>query len=406
MLDIHKIRADFPILAQKVYGQPLVYLDNAATTQKPQVVLDKLVEFYSTINSNIHRGVHSLSEQASGAYEAVRIKVQRFINAADPAEIVFTRGTTESINLVAASFGEAFVERGDEILITEMEHHSNLVPWQDLCRRKRAVLRILPFNDDGSLAIEQLKSLLSARTRLLALTQVSNVLGQINPVREIVRLAREHAIPVLVDGAQAIQHLPVDVQALDCDFFAFSGHKMYAATGIGVLYGKRKWLEAMPPYQCGGGMISRVDLAGTTYGELPLKFEAGTPHIAGTVSLAAAIEYIQGIGIDRIASYEADLLNYANRQLRTLDGITLYGQTPRPCSAVSFNLTGLHPYDVGMVLDKMGIAVRTGAHCAEPVMKHYGVSGTLRASFALYNTHEEIDLLVAGLRKARRLLGG
>jgi cysteine desulfurase/selenocysteine lyase len=406
MLDIHKIRADFPILNQKIHGQPLIYLDNAATTQKPRQVLDKIVDYYSTCNSNIHRGVHSLSERASGVYEAVRTQVGRFINAADPSEIVFTRGTTESINLVAASFGEAFVHQGDEIIITEMEHHSNLVPWQNLCERKGAVLRILPFNDDGTLATDQLESLFSATTRLLSLTHVSNVLGQINPVREIIALAHAHEVPVLVDGAQSIQHLAVDVRDLDCDFFAFSGHKMYASTGIGVLYGKRKWLEAMPPYQCGGGMIDRVDFAGTTYGELPLKFEAGTPHIAGTVSLSAAIEYIQGIGMDRILAHEDDLLDYASRQLRSLDGITLYGQGNRRCGAISFNLADIHPYDAGMVLDKMGIAVRTGAHCAETVMKHYGITGTLRASFALYNTRDEIDRLILGLQKARRLLAG
>jgi cysteine desulfurase/selenocysteine lyase len=406
MLDINKIRSDFPILGLQINGQPLIYLDNAATTQKPRLVLDKIVDYYSTCNSNIHRGVHSLSERASGVYEAVRSQVGRFINAADPSEIVFTRGTTESINLVAASFGEAFVHSGDEIIITEMEHHSNLVPWQNLCQRKGAVLRILPFNDDGTLATDQLESLFSATTRLLSLTHVSNVLGQINPVREIIALAHAHEVPVLVDGAQAIQHLAVDVQDLDCDFFAFSGHKMYASTGIGVLYGKRKWLEAMPPYQCGGGMIDRVDFAGTTYAGLPLKFEAGTPHIAGTVSLSAAIEYIQGIGMDRILAHEADLLDYASRQLRSLDGITLYGQGNRRCGAISFNLADIHPYDAGMVLDKMGIAVRTGAHCAETVMKHYGITGTLRASFALYNTRDEIDRLILGLQKARRLLAG
>ena len=406
MLDINKIRSDFPILNQKIHGQPLIYLDNAATTQKPRLVLDKIVDYYSTCNSNIHRGVHFLSERASGVYEAVRAQVGRFINAADPSEIVFTRGTTESINLVAASFGEAFVHPGDEIIITEMEHHSNLVPWQNLCQRKGAVLRILPFNDDGTLATDQLESLFSATTRLLSLTHVSNVLGQINPVREIIALAHAHEVPVLIDGAQSIQHLAVDVQDLDCDFFAFSGHKMYASTGIGVLYGKRKWLEVMPPYQCGGGMIDRVDFAGTTYGGLPLKFEAGTPHIAGTVSLSAAIEYIQGIGMDRILAHEADLLDYASQQLQTLDGITLYGRGNRRCGAISFNLADIHPYDAGMVLDKMGIAVRTGAHCAETVMKHYGITGTLRASFALYNTRDEIDRLILGLQKARRLLAG
>lgn len=405
MFDIDKIRSDFPILAQHIHGQPLVYLDNAATTQKPQAVLDQIMRFYATFNSNIHRGVHSLSEQASGDYEAARANTQRFIHAAEPAEIIFTHGTTEAVNLVATSFGEAFITAGDEIIVTEMEHHSNLVPWQQLCKRKHAILKIAPFHDDGSLDIDALQALFSKKTRLLSLTYVSNVLGHINPVRDIIALAHAHQVPVLVDGAQAIQHLPVDVQDLDCDFFAFSGHKMYAATGIGVLYGKRKWLEAMPPYQCGGGMINRVAVEGTSYGELPLKFEAGTPHIAGAMSLSAAIDYIRGIGLEQIAAHEAQLLSYASQQLQTIDGITLYGPATLRCSAVSFNLAGMHPLDVGMILDKSGIAVRTGAHCAELVMQHYGISGTLRASFALYNTCEEIDRLIVGLHKARRLLG-
>lgn len=405
MLDIAKIRADFPILTQKIYGQPLVYLDNAATTQKPQAVLEKLFRFYATCNSNIHRGVHALSEQASGVYEAARVNTQQFINAADPAEIIFTRGTTESVNLVATAFGEVFVAAGDEIIVTEMEHHSNLVPWQQLCQRKGAVLRIAPFHDDGSLALDALEKLFSEKTRLLALTYVSNALGQLNPVRHIIRLAHARQIPVLVDAAQAVQHLPVDVQDLDCDFLAFSGHKMYAATGIGVLYGKRRWLEAMPPYQCGGGMIKQVEVTGTTYGELPLKFEAGTPHIAGAVSLSAAIDYLREIGMERIAAYESDVLNYAARRLQALEGVILYGPATGGCSAVSFNVAGLHPYDVGMILDKLGIAVRTGAHCAELVMRHYGITGTVRASFGLYNTREEVDRLVAGLQKARHLLG-
>jgi cysteine desulfurase/selenocysteine lyase len=406
MLDLEKIRTDFPILLQKVYGQPLIYLDNAATTQKPRPVLDAVLQFYVTCNSNIHRGVHALSEQASASYEAAREKVRQFIHAAEPAEIVFTRGATESINLVAEAFGEVFIGRDDEIIVSEMEHHSNLVPWQNLCKRKGAALKVLPFRDDGTLALDRLEALFSDKTRLLALTYVSNALGQVNPVRQIIEQAHAKKIPVLVDGAQAVQHLPVDVQELDCDFFAFSGHKMYASTGIGVLYGKRQWLEAMPPYQCGGGMIGKVDFAETTFGELPLKFEAGTPHIAGAVSLAAAIDYIRNIGLEAIAAHEADLLDYADRALRTIDGITLYGQGGRRCGSVSFNLAGIHPYDAGLVLDKMGIAVRTGAHCAEPVMKHYGIGGTVRASFGMYNTREEIDRLVYGLQKARKMLGG
>ncbi|MDY6954090.1 MAG: cysteine desulfurase [Thermodesulfobacteriota bacterium] len=405
MLDIITIRDDFPILTQKIHGQPLVYLDNAATTHKPLGVVNSMVRFYSTSNSNIHRGVHSLSEQASGAYEGARVKVQQFMHAADPAEIVFTRGATESINLVAASFGEAFVDEGDEIVVTEMEHHSNIVPWQTLCRRKGAVLKVVPMRADGTLAVDGLGLLFSVKTKLLALTYVSNVLGEINPVRQIIDLAHAHDVPVLIDGAQAIQHMAVDVQELDCDFFAFSGHKIYAATGIGVLFGKEKWLEAMPPYQSGGGMIKSVDFAETTYGELPIKFEAGTPNIAGAVSLAAAIDYVQRIGLDSIAIYEEDVLQYAIQQLQTLDGIALYGPTRQRCGSVCFNLDGMHPYDVGMLLDKMGIAVRTGTLCAAPVMQHFGISGALRASFALYNTRAEVDRLLIGLKKARQLLG-
>ncbi|MEZ4599645.1 MAG: cysteine desulfurase [Syntrophotaleaceae bacterium] len=405
MLDLPKIRECFPILTRNICGKPLVYLDNAATTQKPRQVLDKLLEFYLSCNSNIHRGVHTLSEQASGVYEDARENVRQFIHAAEPAEIVFTRGATESINLVAASFGEVFVGKEDEILVTEMEHHSNLVPWQNLCKRRGAVLKAVPFNDDGTLALDQLESMLTPRTRLLALTYVSNALGQINPVGEIVAQAHAKQVPVLIDGAQAVQHLPVDVQELDCDFFVFSGHKMYASTGIGVLYGKRRWLEQLPPWQYGGGMIERVDLEETTFGALPQKFEAGTPHVAGAVSLAAAIDFIREIGIGAIADHEADLMNYAVRQLQAVADLTLYGNGGRRCGAVSFNLKGLHPYDVGMILDKMGIAVRTGAHCAEPVMRHYGIGGTLRASFGLYNTREEINSLIFGLEKARKLLG-
>ncbi len=406
MFDLVKIRSDFPILLQTVYGRPLVYLDNAATTQKPQAVLDCILNYYSGFNGNIHRGVHFLSEQASGLYEAARIRVQKFINASEAAEIVFTRGTTESINLVATCFGDAFVGEGDEIMVTEMEHHSNLVPWQYLCRRKGSRLKIVPFNDDGSLSMDKLGQLFSARTKLLSLTYVSNVLGRINPVREIINLAHRHGIPVLIDGAQALAHLSVDVQELDCDFLAFSGHKMYAETGIGVLYGKKEWLEKMPPYQSGGGMIRSVDIEKTIYGAPPLKFEAGTPHISGVVTLSSAIDYIQTIGIDNIMMHEADLMRYTIDQLQTIEGITLYGGTSPSCGAVSFNLAGMHPFDVGSILDKAGIAVRTGALCAEPVMKHYGISGALRVSLAMYNTRDEIDRLIVGLQKARLLLGG
>jgi cysteine desulfurase/selenocysteine lyase len=404
MLDLSTIRAQFPILARRVYGRRLVYLDNAATTQKPQSVLNRILEYYTAFNSNIHRGVHFLSEQASGLYEMGRTTVQQFIHAAYDSEIIFTHGTTDAINLLAGSFGDAFVAEGDEIIVTEMEHHSNLVPWQNLCLRQGARLKILSFNDDGGLALDQLQALISPKTKLLSLTYVSNVLGQINPVGEIIGLAHARGVPVLIDGAQAIAHLPVDVQDLDCDFFAFSGHKMYAETGIGVLYGKHRWLEKMPPYQSGGGMIGSVDQEVSTYAEAPHKFEAGTPHIAGVVGLAAAIGYIQEIGRARIADHEADLLRYAADQLAKVDGITLYGRSTLRCGAVSFNLADLHPYDVGAILDKMGIAVRTGAMCAQPVMRHYGIEGTLRASVAVYNTRAEIDQLIVGLNKARQLL--
>ncbi len=405
MLDIAKIRNDFPILSQKVYGRPLVYLDNAATTQKPRAVLDRIVEFYTSHNGNIHRGVHFLSEYASSLYEAARAKVRSFINASDPAEIVFTRSATESVNLVAASFGEAFVGEGDEIIVTEMEHHSNIVPWQNLCRRKGAALKFVPFHDDGSLNMDRLRSLISDRTKLVSAVYVSNVLGQVNPAKEIVSLAHGFDIPVLIDGAQAVQHISVDVQELDCDFFVFSGHKMYADTGIGVLYGKKIWLEAMPPYQSGGGMIKSVEMDETVFGEPPLKFEAGTPHISGAASLEAAIDYIREIGLDRIEAHESDLIRYAVKRLQSIDGLAIYGRTSRPCGAVSFNLDGVHPYDAGVILDKMGIAVRTGNHCAQPVMKHYGIPGTIRASFAVYNTRDDIDQLIDGLEKARKILG-
>ncbi len=404
-LDLSEIRAQFPILARQVYGRRLVYLDNAATTQKPQSVLNRVVEYYTASNSNIHRGVHFLSEQASGLYEAGREKVQQFIHAASASEIIFTHGTTDAINLVAGSFGDAFVTAGDEIIVTEMEHHSNLVPWQNLCLRRGARLRILPFDDDGELALDQLQALISPTTKLLALTYVSNVLGRINPVREIIGLAHAHGVPVLIDGAQAIAHLPVDVQDLGCDFFAFSGHKMYAETGIGVLYGKRRWLAKMPPYQSGGGMIGSVDQEVSTYADPPQRFEAGTPHIAGVVGLSAAIDFIQETGLARIADHEADLLSYAADRLAKIDGVTLYGRSAPHCGAVSFNLADLHPYDVGVILDKMGVAVRTGAMCAQPVMRHYGIEGSLRASVAVYNTREEIDQLIVGLDKARQLLG-
>ena len=404
MIDVKRIRSEFPILDKKVYGNPLVYLDNAATTQKPLVVLDKIMEYYKDINSNIHRGAHLLSEQASAAYEDARKTVKDFINAPSVNEVVFTRGTTESINLLAQSFGSIYVQEGDEIIITEMEHHSNIVPWQVLCERKGASLKVVPIDDDGTLLIDSLHDLISHKTRLMAVSYVSNVLGVVNPVKDIIKVAHQAEIPVLIDGAQAVQHFPIDVQELDCDFLAFSGHKMYAGTGIGVLYGKGKWLEAMPPYQTGGGMIDSVSFDQTTHSKTPLKFEAGTGNHAGVISLAAAVDYLGDIGMENVSSYEKELLRYAVARLNDIEGLTIYGNSYSRCGTVSFNLNGVHAYDAGMILDKLGIAVRTGHHCAEPVMRHFGIEGALRASFAIYNTFREIDKLIEGIRKARDML--
>jgi cysteine desulfurase/selenocysteine lyase len=404
MIDIDKIRADFPILQRKIYDKPLVYLDNAATTHKPNAVLDSIVAFYSNSYGNIHRGIHRLSEEASGAYEDARETVATYINAKNAFEIIFTRSTTESINLVADSFGRAFINEGDEIIISEMEHHSNIVPWQVMCERRGATLKVLPFDDDGMLITDTLKELLTEKTKLLALAYVSNVLGTVNAVKEIIETAHAYGVPVLIDGAQAVQHIPVDVQELDCDFFAFSGHKLYAETGIGVLYGKEKWLEAMPPYQCGGGMIASVHFDQTTYADLPFKFEAGTSNFTAAVSLAAAIDYINTIGLSNIAAHERSLINYAVERLGDIDGVTIYGNAPDRCGAVSFNMDRIHPYDACMMLDKLGIALRSGALCAEPVMRHYEMQGCMRASVAMYNTHEEIDTLCEGLQTVRALL--
>jgi cysteine desulfurase/selenocysteine lyase len=404
MINIGEIRADFPILGRKIYDKPLVYLDNAATTHKPKIVLDRIIEFYSNSYGNIHRGAHYLSEQASAAYENARAKVAAYINAKNTFEIIFTRSTTESINLVADSFGTAFIDEGDEIIISEMEHHSNIVPWQVICQRKGAALKVIGFNDDGTLMTDKLKGLLTAKTKLLAVTYVSNVLGTVNSIKEIIKTAHACDVPVLIDGAQAVQHFPVDVQDLDCDFFAFSGHKLYAETGIGVLYGKEKWLEAMPPYQCGGGMVSSVRFDKTTYADLPLKFEAGTNNFAAAVSLAAAIDYINKIGISNIAAHEQDLIKYAVKKIRDIGEVKIYGNPAARCGAVSFNLDGIHPYDACMILDKLGIALRAGTHCAEPVMLHYQMHGCLRASFAMYNKRHEIDELITGLQKVRMML--
>lgn len=404
-LDVEVIRKDFPILHQTVHGKPLAYLDNAATTQKPRVVIDAIRQYYESENANIHRGVHYLSERATADYERARSVVRAFLNARDSAEIIFVRGTTEAINLVAATYGRTQLQPGDEVLITAMEHHSNIVPWQMICEERGARLRVVPINDHGELIIEEFEKLLSARTRLAAITHVSNALGTVNPVQELVRLCHAHGVPVLIDGAQAVAHLRVDVQALGCDFYAFSGHKVYGPTGIGVLYGRKELLERMPPYQGGGDMIRSVSFERTLYADPPYRFEAGTPHIAGAIGLAAAIEYLTGLGIEQVHAWESQLVRYGVEQLAQIPGLRLIG-TPRERAAViSFVLDGVHAHDVGTVLDLEGIAVRAGHHCAQPVMQRYGVPATVRASLAVYNRLEEIDRLVMAVRKAKELLG-
>ncbi|MBI4460769.1 MAG: cysteine desulfurase [Acidobacteria bacterium] len=402
-LDVWRVRKDFPGLKMQIYGKPLVYLDNAATSQKPQVVLDALQRFYTQECANVHRGLHWLSEHATNDYEQARVKIQRFLGAAEAREIVFVRGTTEAINLVANSFGREYVAAGDEIVITAMEHHSNIVPWQMLCQEKGARLRVAPINDAGELLLEQFEELLNSRTRLVAVGHISNALGTINPVQEIVRMARAHGIPVLLDGAQAVPHEKVDVQELDCDFYAFSGHKMYGPTGVGVLYGKAKWLEQMPPYQGGGDMISAVTFEKTTYNSLPYKFEAGTPNIAAGIGLGAAVDYISELGLDRIATHEQQLLAYATRQVSCIPGLRIIGTARKKAGVISFVLQGLHPHDIGTILDREGIAVRAGHHCAMPVMERFGVPATTRVSFACYNTQEEVDVLVAGIKRVQEV---
>jgi cysteine desulfurase/selenocysteine lyase len=401
--EIQRLRRDFPILSQKIHGKPLVYLDNAATTQKPQVVLESLMRFYMTECSNIHRGVHRLSEKATQDYEHAREKVQRFINAKDSREIIFVRGATEGINLVAQTFGRTRVHAGDEVLISAMEHHSNIVPWQMLCEEKGATLRVVPINERGALVFEALETLIGPRTRLVALTHVSNALGTVNPVESIVELAHRRNVPVLLDGAQAIQHLPVDVQRLDCDFYVFSGHKIYGPTGVGILYGKSEILEAMQPYQGGGDMISSVTFEKTTYNKIPYKFEAGTPNIAGGIGLGTALDYVSAIGLNRIAAYEFDLLAYATEAIGQIPGVRLIGTAPDKASVLSFTLDGVHPHDIGTILDQEGIAIRTGHHCAQPVMDFFKIPATARASLAFYNTREEIDVLIAGIRKVKEV---
>ena len=400
---MERIRQDFPLLRQHVYGKPLVYLDNAATSQKPQVVLDTLKHYYTAQNSNIHRGVHHLSQQATDAYEDARRKVQRFLNARDWKEIVFVRGTTEGINLIAQTFGRQHVRSGDEVLISTLEHHSNIVPWQILCQQQGARLRIIPINDRGEILLEEYGSLLRERTRLVAITHVSNALGTINPVRDMIRMARQRDIPVLVDGAQAAPHMKVDVQQLGCDFYTFSGHKIYGPTGIGVLYGRSKWLESLPPYQVGGEMIRSVTFEKTTYNTVPHKFEAGTPNIAGSIGLGAAIDYLNRLGLQKVTTYESELLEYATETLSRIPGLRLIGTARDKASLVSFTLGDVHPHDIGTILDQEGIAVRTGHHCAQPVMERFGVPATARASLAFYNTWQEIDRLAQALQKVAKV---
>jgi cysteine desulfurase / selenocysteine lyase len=402
---VDKIRSDFPVLDQKVYGHPLVYFDNAATTQKPRQVINAITGYYEQDNCNIHRAVYFLSQKATEKHEQVRKAVQQFIHAASAHEVIFTRGTTESINLVASSFGKTFLKQGDEILISVMEHHSNFVPWQMLCREMGAILKFIPLLEDGSLDMGTFRSMISDKTRLIALSHVSNVLGTINPVRQVISYAHLFGIPVLIDGAQAVSHLTVDVQLLDCDFYCFSGHKMYAPMGIGVLYGKEKYLEQMVPYQTGGEMIKEVYFDHSTFNELPFKFEAGTPNVEGVYGLGAAIEYLGGIGIDRIAAYEAGLLKYATDRLSSLGDVRILGTNAHKTSLVSFLIGNIHPSDAGIIMDKLGIAVRTGHHCAMPLMEWYKIPGTIRASFACYNTVEEIDRLVAAIIKVREMFG-
>ena len=403
--NIIKVREDFPILSREVYGKPLVYLDNAATTQKPLCVLDAMRNEYLNVNANVHRGVHYLSQQATDLHEEARETVRRFINAAKTEEIVFTRGTTEAINLVASSFCESQMQAGDEVLVTEMEHHSNIVPWQLQAMKRGIVVRHLPITDDGLLQLSALDTLLSARTKLVCVAHVSNVLGTVNPVEQIIKTAHAQGIPVLVDGAQSAPHFAVDVQAMDCDFFAFSGHKMYGPTGIGVLYGKEEWLEKLPPYQGGGEMIDKVTWEKTTFERLPFKFEAGTPDFVATHGLATAIGYIDSIGFEAIRQHEQELTRYCMEQLMTIDGMKIYGpsQVTAKDAVVSFNVGAIHHLDMGTLLDRLGIAVRTGHHCAQPLMDRLGISGTVRASFALYNTKEEIDTLVSGIRRVAQM---
>lgn len=401
--EVDRIRDDFPILSRTVYGKPLVYLDNGATTQKPRAVVEAITEEYYSVNANVHRGVHFLSQRATELHEASRETVRRFINARSTNEIVFTRGTTESINLLAYSYGEACLKAGDEVLLSTMEHHSNIVPWQLLQARKGIVLKVIPMNDRGELLLDAYRELFTERTRLVCVAHVSNVLGTVNPVKEMIRTAHSHGVPVLIDGAQSIPHMPVDVQDLDADFYVFSGHKVYGPTGVGVLYGKEDWLDRLPPYQGGGEMIQHVSFERTTFNELPFKFEAGTPDYIGTTALARALDYVTALGMDRIAAHEHDLTTYAMERLRQVPGMRIFGEAAEKGSVISFLVGDIHHFDMGTLLDRLGIAVRTGHHCAQPLMQRLGIEGTVRASFGLYNTRQEVDALVDGVVRVSRM---
>lgn len=402
-MDIQKIRADFPILSREVYGKPLVYLDNGATTQKPRCVVDAITDEYYSVNANVHRGVHFLSQQATELHEASRETVRKFINAGSTNEIVFTRGTTESINLLASSFGEAFLHPGDEVIVSVMEHHSNIVPWQLLAERKCINLKVIPMNDRGELLMDEYEKLFTDRTKLVSVVHVSNVLGTVNPIKEMIKIAHKHDVPFLVDAAQSIPHMAVDVQDLDADFLVFSGHKVYGPTGVGVLYGKEEWLNKLPPYQGGGEMIQHVSFEHTTFNELPFKFEAGTPDYIGTTGLAKALDYVSAIGMDKIAAYEHELTEYATQRLKTIPGMRIFGEAAEKGSVISFLVGDIHHFDMGTLLDRLGIAVRTGHHCAQPLMQRLGIEGTVRASFGIYNTKEEIDVLVAGIERVSKM---
>jgi cysteine desulfurase / selenocysteine lyase len=403
-IDIEKIRADFPILSRKVNGKPLIYFDNGATSQKPVQVIEAINHYYKDQNANIHRGVHTLSQEITVAYENAREVVQKHLNAKHPYEIIFTSGTTASINMVASSFGKKFISKGDEIIVSAMEHHSNILPWQQLCEEKGAILKVIPISDSGELLMDEYRKLLNEKTKIVAITHISNTLGTINPIKEIIAFAHSNKTPVLIDGAQAVPHTNVDVQDLDADFYCFSAHKLFGPTGVGILYGKEKWLNEMPPYQVGGGTIKTVTFEKTEYADLPLKFEAGTPHIEGGIGLAAALNYVNEIGFKAISFYENGLLNYATERLEKIEGLKIIGKAKNKASVISFIVDGLHSFDIGTILDQLGIAVRTGHHCTQPLMAHYCIQGTVRVAFAFYNTKEEIDEFIKGLERALKML--